>query len=42
VVYLHARRERDREITATLDKAATRDLKKIKKQRMKPEKGSDT
>ncbi|WP_158581345.1 hypothetical protein [Actinomadura spongiicola] len=32
-VYLHARRERDREIASTLDKMAKRELKKPKKGR---------
>jgi integrase len=41
-VYLHARRERDREIASTLDKMAKRELKKSKKQRKRSEEGSGT
>ncbi|MFA1548915.1 hypothetical protein [Actinomadura chokoriensis] len=42
-VYLHARRERDREIASSLGKMAARELKKSKKgqKRSKP-KGSGT
>ncbi|XVQ10722.1 tyrosine-type recombinase/integrase [Spirillospora sp. CA-255316] len=41
-VYLHACRERDREIASTLDKMAKRELKKSKKQWKRSEAGSGT
>jgi integrase len=40
-VYLHARRERDREIASTLDKMAKRELKRSRKKGKKRKKGED-